>query len=58
MKGENVTGYRFGISYTCSALRYKLAFIVESGYRLGISYTSTTLRYKPAFIATCFYSEC
>ena len=24
---KNVTGYRLGISYTCTALRYKLAFI-------------------------------
>ena len=23
----NVTGYRFGISYTCTALRYEPAFI-------------------------------
>ena len=27
MEGENVTEYRLGISYTCTALRYKLAFI-------------------------------
>ena len=27
MEGENVTGYRLGISYTCTALRYKSAFI-------------------------------
>ena len=26
MEGENVTGYRLGISYTCTALRYKPAF--------------------------------
>ena len=24
---NNVTGYRLGISYTCTALRYKSAFI-------------------------------
>ena len=27
MKGENVKGYRLGISYTCTALGYKPAFI-------------------------------
>ena len=27
MEGENVTGYRSGVSYTCSALRNKPAFI-------------------------------
>ena len=27
MEGENVTGYRLGIAYTCTALRYKPAFI-------------------------------
>ena len=27
MEGENVTGYRLGISDTCTALRYKPAFI-------------------------------
>ena len=27
MEGENVTGYRLGIIYTCTALRYKPAFI-------------------------------
>ena len=27
MEGENVTGYRLGILYTCTALRYKPAFI-------------------------------
>ena len=27
MEGENVTGYKLGISYTCTALRYKRAFI-------------------------------
>ena len=27
MKGENVAGYRLGISYTCTALRYKPVFI-------------------------------
>ena len=27
MEGENVTGYRLCISYTCTALWYKLAFI-------------------------------
>ena len=27
MVGENVTGYRLGISDTCTALRYKPAFI-------------------------------
>ena len=27
MEGENVTGYRLGISYTCTALQYKPAFI-------------------------------
>ena len=27
MEGESVTGYRLGISYTCTALRYKPAFI-------------------------------
>ena len=28
MEEENVTGYRLGISYTCTALPYKLAVIV------------------------------
>ena len=27
MEGENVTGYRLGIIYTSTALRYKPAFI-------------------------------
>ena len=27
MEGENVTGYSLGIGYTCTALRYKPAFI-------------------------------
>ena len=27
MERVNVTGYRLGISYTCTALRYKSAFI-------------------------------
>ena len=27
MEGENVTGYRLGIIYTCTALWYKPAFI-------------------------------
>ena len=27
MERENVTGYRLGISYTCTALRYNPAFI-------------------------------
>ena len=27
MEGENVTGNRLGISHTCTALRYKPAFI-------------------------------
>ena len=27
MEGENVTGYWFGISYTCTALPYKPVFI-------------------------------
>ena len=27
MEGENVTGYRLGISHTCTALRYIPAFI-------------------------------
>ena len=27
MDGEDVTGYMLGISYICTALRYKLAFI-------------------------------
>ena len=27
MEEENVTGYMLGISYTCTALRYKPAFI-------------------------------
>ena len=27
MKGGNVTGYRFGKIYTCTALRYKPVFI-------------------------------
>ena len=30
MDGENVTGYMLGISYTCTALRYKPAFIATS----------------------------
>ena len=27
MEGENVTGYRLDISYTCTALPYKPSFI-------------------------------
>ena len=27
MEGENVIGYRLGISYTCTILRYRPAFI-------------------------------
>ena len=27
MEGENVAGYRLGISHTCTDLRYKPAFI-------------------------------
>ena len=27
MEEENATGYRLGISFTCTALRYKSAFI-------------------------------
>ena len=27
MEGENVTGYRLGVSYTCTALRCMPAFI-------------------------------
>ena len=52
MERKNVTWYRLGISYTCTALRFNMERENVTGYRLGISYTCTALRYKPAFIAS------
>ena len=49
MERENVRGYRIGISYTCTALRYKPAFIATwvpgSIFGRGMEISSESVTY-------------